>query len=60
VLRCELGEADLYVADLADIIRSKKAAGRPRDKGVLGLLEKTREEIAAQSKSQTRSPKKQR
>jgi len=58
--RIRLGDAELYVADLADIIRSKKAAGRPRDKAVLGLLEKTFEEIAARSKSQTRSPKKQR
>ena len=31
----------LLVADLADIIRSKRAAGRPRDNAVLDILEKT-------------------
>ena len=37
-------DARLYVASLADIIRSKKAAGRARDLAVLPLLEKTIEE----------------
>lgn len=32
---------DLSVASLADIIASKRAAGRPRDKAVLNVLEKT-------------------
>jgi len=31
----------LWVADLADIIASKRAAGRPRDKAVLEILEAT-------------------
>jgi predicted nucleotidyltransferase len=31
----------LWVADLSDIIASKRAAGRPRDKAVLDILEKT-------------------
>ncbi len=37
---------ELRVACLADIIRSKRAAGRPRDLAVLPLLEKAREEEA--------------
>jgi len=36
-----LAGAPLWVADLADIIASKKAAGRPRDKAVLEILEMT-------------------
>lgn len=35
---------DVLVASLADIIKSKKAARRPRDLAVLDLLEKAREE----------------
>jgi len=38
------GQARLLVAALADIIKSKKAAGRPRDLAVLAVLEKTLEE----------------
>jgi hypothetical protein len=34
----------LLVADLADIFRSKRAAGRPRDKAVLEILEKAVDE----------------
>ena len=34
----------LLVASLADIIKSKRAARRPRDLAVLEVLEKTREE----------------
>lgn len=33
--------AALWVADLVDIIASKRAAGRPRDKAVLEVLEAT-------------------
>lgn len=36
----------LTVASLADIIKSKRAAGRPRDLAVLDILEKAREEGA--------------
>ena len=57
--RMQLGESELYVADLADIIRSKKAAGRPRDKAVLDLLERTLEETT-RPQSQARRPKKER
>ncbi|MBV8207458.1 MAG: nucleotidyltransferase [Acidobacteria bacterium] len=36
--------ARLRVADLADIIRSKRALGRPKDLAVLDILEKTQNE----------------
>ena len=39
--KIELGGHRLWVAHLADIIASKRAAGRPRDKAVLDILEKT-------------------
>jgi hypothetical protein len=39
--KLELGGRHLWVADLADIIASKRAAGRPRDKAVLDVLEAT-------------------
>jgi hypothetical protein len=37
----ELGGQRLQVANLTDIIASKRAAGRPRDKAVLEVLKKT-------------------
>jgi predicted nucleotidyltransferase len=39
-----LGGSQLYVAALGDVIRSKRALGRPRDKAVLEILEKTQDE----------------
>ena len=39
--KVELGGHPLWVAGLADIIASKRAAGRPRDKAVLEVLEAT-------------------
>jgi hypothetical protein len=43
-----LGGHVLWVAHLADVIASKRAADRPRDKAVLDILEKTlREKIKA-------------
>lgn len=39
----------LLVASLADVIASKRAAGRPKDKAVLDVLEKTLNEITAQA-----------
>jgi hypothetical protein len=36
------------VASLEDVILSKKAAGRPKDKAVMDILEKTLREIKAQ------------
>lgn len=41
--------APILVASLADIIRSKRAAGRPRDRAVLEVLEKAREEASRQA-----------
>lgn len=40
-LRVELGRTTLLVADLADVVRSKRAANRPRDRAVLPVLEAT-------------------
>jgi hypothetical protein len=45
----------LLVADLADIIRSKRALGRPKDRAVLEILEKTRNE-EGKSSPKTRKP----
>jgi hypothetical protein len=36
-----IGENVVLAASLADIVRSKKAAGRPKDAAVLDILEKT-------------------
>ena len=43
--RVELGGTTILVASLADVIRSKRAARRPRDLAVLEILEKTLAEI---------------
>ena len=45
-----LGDARILVAGLADIIKSKKAAGRPRDVAVLPVLEKVLEEATRRQK----------
>jgi predicted nucleotidyltransferase len=51
------GEARLLVASLSDIIRSKRAAGRPRDLAVLQILERSlHEEEARDPKGKTGSP----
>jgi predicted nucleotidyltransferase len=55
----EIYGVKLLVADLPDIIKSKKAAGRPRDQSILSTLEETlREKQAIQQKGKARSPKK--
>ncbi len=41
------GSATLLVAALEDIIKSKRAAGRDKDKAVLGILERTLREKKA-------------
>ncbi|MBZ5726105.1 MAG: hypothetical protein LAP87_14035 [Acidobacteriia bacterium] len=51
--RVRFGDAGIYVASLADIIKSKKAAGRPSDRAVLPALEKTLEEAARDAKGAT-------
>lgn len=44
------GDAAIRVAGLADIIRSKRAAGRPRDRAVLEILELALEEASHHAK----------
>jgi hypothetical protein len=44
-IEVRLDESGLLVADLKDIIRSKRAANRPRDRAVLPILEATLDEI---------------
>jgi len=44
------GSAAIRVADLKDVIRSKRALGRPKDLAVLDILEKTQDEKEEQSK----------
>jgi hypothetical protein len=44
------GGHGLRVAALDDIIRSKRALGRPKDRAVLEILERTRDEKAKESK----------
>jgi predicted nucleotidyltransferase len=53
-----LGDSKLYVATLADIIKSKKAAGRSQDLAVLELLEKTLEETSRHAKGTAGSSQK--
>jgi hypothetical protein len=50
----DVGGTPILVASLADIVRSKKAAGRPRDRAVIDILESALEE-ATRSKKETRS-----
>jgi len=45
-MHVQFGEAAIHVAALADIIKSKRVAGRPRDLAVLATLEKALEESA--------------
>jgi len=51
----EFGDARLLVASLSDIIKSKRAAGRPRDVAVLPVLEKALHEEARDQKGQAGS-----
>lgn len=46
----------LLVADLADVVKSKRAAGRPRDLAVLDILEKSLNEKTAQQERKARGP----
>jgi hypothetical protein len=50
------GAASLSVASLADIIKSKKAAGRPKDLAVLYVLEKALAEASHNQKNAARTP----
>jgi hypothetical protein len=53
--RVNIGGARLMVAGLSDIVKSKKAAGRPQDLAVLPVLEKTLEEKARNTRSEAGS-----
>jgi hypothetical protein len=48
--RVPFGSATVSVASLADIIKSKKAAGRPKDLAVLYVLEKSLAEASSHQK----------
>ena len=52
--RIDVGGVALHVAALSDIIKSKKAAKRPRDLAVVEMLEKALEETAKQAKTAKR------
>ena len=48
--KVDLGGHALWIANLTDIIASKRAAGRPRDKAVMEILERTlREKLKSSS-----------
>jgi hypothetical protein len=49
----EIGGVELNVATLADIIRSKRAAGRPRDRAVLEILERAHAQATKPQSSTT-------
>ena len=52
----DLGGTTILVASLPDIIRSKRAARRPRDLAVLEVLEKALEEKERQNGKARRGP----
>jgi predicted nucleotidyltransferase len=54
--RVEIGGAPILVASLADVIKSKRAAKRPRDLAVIDILETTLEERSRTAGS-TRRPR---
>ena len=56
--RVLVGDATICLAGLADIIKMKKAANRPRDRAVLEILEKTLEAITANQEAKTGTAKK--
>jgi predicted nucleotidyltransferase len=53
--RMKFGPAELLVADLADVVASKRAARRPRDRAVLETLEATLREAKGLKKNQAKS-----
>jgi hypothetical protein len=56
--KIRFGDAEIFVAALADIIQSKKAAGSSRDLAVLEILEKTLDETARHQEGKTRGSEK--
>jgi hypothetical protein len=57
-LRVPLGDTQILVAALADIIKSKRAAARPRDLAVLPLLERVLAEATGHPPRSPHSPQK--
>jgi predicted nucleotidyltransferase len=53
--RIELGDVSMLVATLEDVIRSKRAARRPRDLAVIEILEKSLEEARHKTRKAGRS-----
>ena len=53
--RIDIDGVSILVASLSDIIKSKKAAKRPRDLAVIGILEKALEEASGQKKTARRA-----
>ncbi len=51
------GDKKLLVASMADIIKSKRAAGRPKDLAVLVTLEEVYAKIQAREKAKAHQPK---
>jgi predicted nucleotidyltransferase len=49
-----LADQELLVASMEDIVASKRAAGRPRDRAVLEILQKTLDETKAAQESYPR------
>lgn len=49
--KVQLGGHGLWIASLSDILASKRAANRPRDRAVLEILEKTLHELHEKSKT---------
>jgi len=52
----DIDDVTIRVASLADIIKSKRAARRPRDLAALDVLERTLEETNQQKKEARRAP----
>jgi len=52
-----IDDIPVLVASLADIVKSKRAAGRPRDLAVLEILEKALEETDRAARAAGRPPK---
>jgi hypothetical protein len=61
-VRVPVGDSSLSVAPLADVVKSKRAAGRPKDQAVLDILEATLDEAAHKETSadQGRAPRRPR
>jgi hypothetical protein len=55
--RLVIGRTSILVASLSDIVRSKRAANRPRDRAVLEVLERALEETIGSSEATPRRRK---